>query len=185
MTDHHADQPGQNAPSTASAPAFLDYLEAERGKTAAAQAAITAVKAVLVPVLQEHGIASVNVAFDGYSDEGQIEGVRAYDANNHECALPDLELTIFWPAITVQYGAPQGDCAVGPVTGYVIADQPITGSLGDVLREVSMALLSLEHGSWETGEGAYGDIKFDVRGDLITLDFYERYVDTKYACWEW
>lgn len=112
-------------------------------------------KANLFTALAAAGITHVCVAFDGYGDSGQIEGVTA-KSGEADAALPstDVEIasTSFGSETITRHSAP----------------------LADAIESFCYDLLESHHGGWENNEGAYGDITFDVAADRIVFDFNYR-----------
>jgi hypothetical protein len=135
------------------------YIEHER-RTAAL---IPFNKEAVFEALKEAGITTVAVRFDGYGDSGQIEEVVA-KADDAEIAIPEIQVYMS----RVQFGTEE------------IERQP--QPLPQAIETMVYALLETTHGGWENNEGAYGDFKFDVGADLITLEFNYRIeaVDTHF-----
>jgi hypothetical protein len=107
-------------------------------------------KNAVFDVLAEAGIHTVTVAFDGYGDSGQIEGIDAFDAENNPVALPDNRPVRFQGQET---------------------------RLREAIETLVYAYLEATHGGWEDNEGAYGTFVFTVSGRTIALEHNERFTD--------
>lgn len=113
-------------------------------------------KTALLDALAFAGVTRVVVSFDGYGDSGQIENMEA------------------------QVGA---DPVTMPGTAIEIAesvwDQPepkrASVSISDAVESLAYDVLEKTHCGWENGDGAYGDVIFDVAEGVITLDYNERF----------
>lgn len=108
--------------------------------------------AVLAP-LRELGIASVEVAFDGYGDSGAVEDISCCDAENQDIELPDEAVVLL-----------EGDDTA-----------PGETSLRSALEELTYAALELHHPGWENNDGAGGVLEIDVAQGSFMLDCKLRY----------
>ena len=52
-------------------------------------------------------------------------------------------------------------------------------SIHDAIEALVYSFLGQTHDGWENSDGAYGDFTFDVADRTITLDYNERYTETK------
>jgi len=113
-------------------------------------------KLVLLNALARAGVTHVIVTFDGYGDEGQIQNVEIR-AGDDDIAMPGAMIEI--------------DEAVW---GQV---EPIrsTLSIAAAIESLSYDVLERTHCGWENGDGAYGDVTFDVAEQSISLDYNDRY----------
>jgi hypothetical protein len=93
---------------------------------------------------------TVTVAFDGYADSGQIEGIDAFDGENNPVSLPDNRPVRF---------------------------QGVETTLREAIETLAYAYLEATHGGWEDNEGAYGTFVFTVPGRTIALEHNERFTD--------
>ena len=91
-----------------------------------------------------------------------MEGVTVVGPDNEELALPEQAITIK----DVDFTAGQIFEASTPVKEY--------------LERLAYDLLEQEHSGWEDGDGAYGEFRFTVDGQTITLEYNERYIETNY-----
>ncbi len=94
--------------------------------------------------------------FDGYGDSGQIQDIEA------QGDTPDAMERVEMQLAALPWGKTEPDYF--PVTLAKAIEELIFHYLGDL------------HGGWEDNEGSYGEVRFDVWGRTITLDFNERYV---------
>jgi hypothetical protein len=116
-------------------------------------------KAVLFDALKAAGVTHVIVSFDGSGDSGQIENIEA-KAGEESTALPspDVELA------RAEWGKSE--------------PQRMTVTIREAVEQLAYDFLTTKHSGWEDNEGAYGEFLFDVAARTITLDFFERFVDS-------
>ena len=112
-------------------------------------------KTALFDALAAARIDTVEVTFNGYADEGQIDGVVA----DGEGAEADLLLIKIEPARVVWGNA---------------AATRETLTLKDAIEKLVHDLLEQTYSGWENNQGAYGDFLFEVAERTITLNFNER-----------
>ena len=112
-------------------------------------------KTALFDALAAARIDTVEVTFNGYADEGQIDGIVA----DGEGAGADLRLVNIELARIV-WGNP------------VSTRETLT--LKDAIEKLTHDLLEQTYDGWENNQGAYGDFLFDVFERTITLNFNER-----------
>ena len=113
-------------------------------------------KAALLDALELAGVTRVVVSFDGYGDSGQIENVEA-QAGDDAVTMPGAAIEIA-EAVWDQ---------TEPTRSSV--------SIADAVESLAYDVLEKTHCGWENGDGAYGDVIFDVAEGAITLDYNERY----------
>ena len=123
-------------------------------------------KQVLFDALSKAGIALVSLTFDGVGDSGRMEAPEAFGPDNASLPLPLSPITI--KAVDVEAG-----CAIA--TDVFVPDY---------LEELAYDLLGSTHSGWEDNEGAYGEFRFVPAEQSITLEYNERYLDTKLSCHE-
>jgi hypothetical protein len=119
-------------------------------------------KTALFDALAAARIDTVEVTFNGYADEGQIDGLVA----DGEGADADLRL------INIELA--RVDWANQIVTRQ-------TFSLKDAIEKLVHDLLQQTYYGWEDNQGAYGDFLFDVIERSITLNFNERIETSEYT----
>ena len=126
-------------------------------------------KTTLFDIFHSHGIAFVIVAFDGYGDSGQIDGIVAHD-DTGIVGLPDARL----PAINIE--------SIEPASSDPDAqDMAIT----DVIENLAYDLLEESNYGWEDNEGAFGEFRFDTADRTITLGYNQRHMSSKYSQDTW
>jgi hypothetical protein len=123
---------------------MTDTIEAADSDTSAAD------KSTVFDLLAEIGIHTVTVAFDGYGDSGQIEGIEAFDAEGKPAVLPDNRPVRF-----------QGE----------------ETSLREAIEMMAFAYLEVAHGGWENDDGAFGTFVFAVPDRTIALEHNARFTD--------
>jgi len=111
-------------------------------------------KNAVFDLLAEIGIHTVTVAFDGYGDSGQIEGIEAFDAESNPARLPDNRPVRF-----------QGE----------------ETSLREAIETMAYAYLEATHGGWANNEGAFGTFVFAVPGGTITLEHNARMTEIAFS----
>jgi hypothetical protein len=107
-------------------------------------------KNAVFDLLAEIGIHTVTVAFDGYGDSGQIEGIETFDAERASAVLPDNRPVRF-----------QGE----------------ETSLREAIETMAFTYLEAAHGGWENDDGAFGTFVFSVPDRMITLEHNARFTD--------
>ena len=119
-------------------------------------------KAALFEALATAGITSVVITFDGCGDSGQMEEVNAFGVDDQLEALPTQSV----PFLEV---------------GFEVIEPSMTMiSVREILESLAYELLDQTHDGWENNDGAYGEFKFDVPTQVITLEYNERYTETHY-----
>jgi uncharacterized protein DUF6878 len=120
---------------------------------------LAANKAALFEVLSRTGITVVHVEFNGYGDEGQIESLQAY-AGEAEAELPSeeqVELTrITWGGDGESFCS---ECSVDSAIENLVYD-----------------FLEVHLSGWEINEGSFGDFRFNVNDQTITVQCNNRYM---------
>jgi hypothetical protein len=117
-------------------------------------------KTTLLDALAAQGITAVIVTFDGSGDSGQVENI---EVQGHVIDLP----------------ATQVELAFASWRSTDIRRETL--SLTDAVEALVYELLRQTHEGWENNEGAYGEFTFNVAKRSITLDYNERYEDSKYT----
>lgn len=114
-------------------------------------------KTAFLPLLREHGIARVEVHYDGGGDEGSVGDVFAY-RDDASAELP----TILCDHFALEYN--------GSVTTRTI-------DLEDALSAFAENAVCTHHCGWENGEGAHGIVGIDVASGFVTLTHNTRFID--------
>jgi hypothetical protein len=102
------------------------------------------------------GITTIDVAFDGEGDSGQIEAITACKGAT-EAALPDNEVTLYREAWRSN------------------ALVEVKTPLREAIETLCYAYLEQYHGGWENNDGAFGSFVFDVARRTIDLEFNARF----------
>ncbi|MDE1905146.1 MAG: hypothetical protein KGH75_01665 [Rhodospirillales bacterium] len=112
-------------------------------------------------------VSYVILDFDGYGDEGQFKGTSAFNATDEPGTADGFEL----PDIRVTLKA--ADFETGAIA-------EITRTLTEAIEEMVSDFLEETHEGWEDGEGAFGNFRLSVPDRAITLEFYERFIETTF-----
>lgn len=117
-------------------------------------------KAALFDALVSTGVTHIVVTFDGYGDSGQIEGVEV-KADDQDFDMPTIMIEI----AEAIWGEPE------PRRSSV--------NIATAIENLTYDVLGMTHNGWQDGDGAYGEVSFDIAERTITLDFSERYTATE------
>jgi hypothetical protein len=118
-------------------------------------------KTALFDVLATVRIDTVEVTFNGYADEGQIDGAVT-DGEGGGTDLHSINVEI----ARVEPG------------NQIVTRQTL--SVKDAIEKLVYDLLEQTYSGWEDNQGAYGDF-FDVAERTITLNFNERIETSEYT----
>lgn len=121
---------------------------------------IQQIKTVILPRLQEAGIARVEIRFDGCGDSGAVEECVCFDAAGAAIPCPD---------VTLQEG--EAHTADG-------AGSEQLPSLGQALEQLTYLALERHHPGWEINDGACGELVIDVAEATFVLDCSLRFTAT-------
>lgn len=115
-------------------------------------------RASLFEALEDAGVTTVAVEFDGYGDEGNI-GTVVFHRDDQPIAAP---------ATFVKF-----------LRQYAIHGPPAPEMLSIVaaVEDVAYLLLGTCQLGWQDNDGSYGDFEFDVATRSIALDFNARFTD--------
>ena len=116
-------------------------------------------KAAVMDALAAAGITSVVLAFDGNSDDGQIESFEARAG----------EITVELPTTQVLMLEESADDEK--------AEHGTSIPLAEAIETLCFEYLEGEYRGWETNEGSYGTFTFNVLDRFIELDFNKRFMD--------
>ncbi|WP_298253154.1 DUF6878 family protein [Bradyrhizobium sp.] len=119
-------------------------------------------KSALFDVLAAARIDSVEITFNGYADEGQIDGAVA-DGEGSDTDFHCIHVEIG----RVEWG------------NQIVTRQTL--SVRDAIEKLVHDLLEQTYSGWENNQGAYGDFLFDVGERTITLNFNERIETSEYT----
>ena len=121
---------------------------------------IQQLKTVILPRLQEAGIARVEIRFDGCGDSGAVE----------ECACLDAEGAVIGCLdVTLQQG--EADTTDGAASEQL-------RSLVQALEQLTYLALERHHSGWEINDGACGELVIDVPEATFVLDCSLRFTAT-------
>jgi hypothetical protein len=143
--------------------AYARYEAQQRVRDRLAEQAASSTKEAVFDALAGAGAASVTVTFDGSCDDGQIESLEAYDAQNATVALPATDVAVTTP--------------LWDGSGVETSARP----LAEVIEALAYSYLERTHEGWENGDGAYGEFTFDVAARTVTLGYNERVVQSDYS----
>ena len=121
---------------------------------------IQQLKTVILPRLQEAGIARVEIRFVGCGDRGAVEECVCLDAAGAAIECPD---------VTLQEG--EAHTADG-------AGSEQLPSLGQALEQLTYLALERHHPGWEINDGACGELVIDVAEATFVLDCSLRFTAT-------
>ncbi len=124
-------------------------------------------KAVLFDALASAGIECVILEFDGYGDDGQFQGTTAYHAGVEHGLKEGTDV----PVVSVILKSVVFD------TGEVEEKSVL---LASAIEEMVSDFLEDTHDGWEDGEGAFGHFRLSVPDRSITLEYNERYIESKF-----
>jgi hypothetical protein len=113
-------------------------------------------KTAVFDALTTAGIATVNVAFDGEGDSGQIDNISADDSK--EIPLVPIELQ------QTSWGSGKLDST--------------RTTLRDAIERLCYDYLEQQQGGWENNDGAFGEFIFSVAERKIELEFNARFSDS-------
>ena len=121
---------------------------------------IQQLKTVILPRLQDAGIARVEIRFDGCGDSGAVEECACLDAAGAGIPCPDETLL-------------EGEAGSVDRTG---SREP--QSLGQALEQLTYLALERHHPGWEINDGACGELVIDVTEATFVLDCSLRFIAT-------
>ena len=129
-----------------------DWMAEERARIERCKALAAENRVLIFDALQQLGIASVEITFDGCGDSGQIEDISVDPESAPDLAEVNVRLK-------------HGHNDAGDVKEV---------NLRSALEDMVFDLLGIGHAGWEINEGAYGEFTFDVGERTIALDYNER-----------
>lgn len=121
---------------------------------------IQQLKIVILPRLQDAGIARVEIRFDGCGDSGAVEECVCLDADGASIACPDVTLQ-------------EGEADKADRTGSAELH-----SLGQALEQLTYLALERHHPGWEINDGSCGELVIDVAEATFVLDCSLRFTAT-------
>ncbi|QDC36187.1 DUF6878 family protein [Sphingobium fuliginis] len=121
---------------------------------------IQQLKIVILPRLQDAGIARVEIRFDGCGDSGAVEECVCLGADGASIACPDVTLQ-------------DGEADKADRTGSAELH-----SLGQALEQLTYLALERHHPGWEINDGSCGELVIDVAEATFVLDCSLRFTAT-------
>lgn len=127
------------------------WMEEERTR----QQELAAAKPALLAALASRDIAVVTISYDGSGDDGQIQAIEAFKADNTPVALiADIPIVI---------GQGEGSSSFN--------------TLHECLDDFAWACLNAYHQGFEDNDGGYGEITIHVAAGRVEIDHAERFTD--------
>lgn len=120
-----------------------DYLARQAERFAELDNEVAAMKAAMLPVFSAHGIATVEVRFDGCGDSGIIEKCSCFASDGAKVDCPDV--------VVAREGRDDVKLAL-------------------LLEDFAYEALERHHGGWEINDGAFGELLIDVGDASFQLD---------------
>lgn len=120
----------------------------------------------VLPILRQHGIETVSVTFNGYSDSGSIE-----DISYTPCENPDALKAVPVEHISTSSYFEDGQWRRTAAPEQSTLDEVIDALTNDYLEETGV--------DWYNNDGGYGDLVIDVQAGTVSLEVQVRYTDTR------
>ena len=136
--------------------AMVDFAARQAERAAQADTRLQHLKQALIPQLQQAGIASVEIRFDGYGDSGAIEEIECRDAAGQALACPEM------------FVASAADDPEEP-------GKARQETLRSALESFGYLALERHHPGWEINDGACGALMIDVGTATFMLECSLRY----------
>ena len=141
-------------------------------ETTPRETALPLMLAAVCTVAAAHGIATITVNYDGYGDEGHIGDVLLQgEADEETLLVPEIEM-------------PDAACSSWSIPYRGDATRVDT-TLKDAVDDLALEMLTLKHGGWEDGEGAFGELVIDIAARKAALEHSIRIVETECFSHEW
>ena len=118
-------------------------------------------KSAILDALAQARVNTLTVSFDGYADSGQIEAIDAFDAENNRLLLGDRQMRLMAPRWDDLRLHAEDAC------------------LREGIETLVYEFLEATYMGWEDGEGSYGTFVFSIPERTITLEYNERFIDSK------
>lgn len=123
---------------------------------------------LLFDTLAKTKVSSIEVAFEGCGDSGQIEAVDYTDANGKGIDEAYLNKTIVKGSAKTSYH--QWD----EKKKEMVLTKAREGNIREIVEEICYDKLTASHGGWEINEGSYGTFLFDIAARKVSLEYNER-----------
>lgn len=120
-------------------------------------------KKILFDILEKNKIKSVAICFDGSGDSGGVNSCDFDPEDKSHILVEDV------------FG-----CKILESTGFsadgLTYNYQKDSTIEDLINSILYDILESTHAGWETNEGSYGEVHFDVKSKKITFSFSERSV---------
>ena len=123
---------------------------------------------LLFDTLAQTKVSSIEVAFEGCGDSGQIEAVDYTDSKGKGIDEAYLDKIIVKGSEKTSYH--QWD----EKKKKLVLTEATEGNVREIIEEICYDKLGASHGGWELNEGSYGTFHFDVSTRKVTLEYNER-----------
>ncbi len=120
----------------------------------------------VLPILRQHGIETVTVSFNGYSDSGSIE-----DISYTPCENPDA-----LKALPIQHISTSSCFEDGQWRRTTTPEQ---STLNEVMDALTNDYLEETGVDWYNNDGGYGELVIDVQDGTVSLEVQVRYTESR------
>lgn len=120
----------------------------------------------VLPILRQHGIETVTVSFNGYSDSGSIE-----DISYTPCENPDA-----LKALPIQHISTSSCFEDGQWRRTTTPEQ---STLNEVMDALTNDYLEETGVDWYNNDGGYGELVIDVHAGTVSLEVQVRYTESR------
>ncbi len=120
----------------------------------------------LLPVFRQHGIETVTVTFNGYSDSGSIE-----DVTYEPCENPDALKALLVEHISTSNFYEDGQWRRTATPEQTTLEEAIDALTNDYLEETGV--------DWYNNDGGFGDLIVDVQAGTVSLVVNVRFTDER------
>lgn len=129
-------------------------------------------KHILFDVLDANGVDSVEVTFDGSDDSGSINDINFYDSSSRAEPTPDeiMEKIVAGVKVLVSTGFSS--------SGFTKIFSETSITVRALIESICYDALRAKHEGWENNDGAYGEFAFECEDRIISMNFYERSVES-------
>lgn len=145
-------------------PMPVERGEAEAGGRVEAGSYYMAVLRRVLPVLREHGVEKVTVAFDGSGDEGSIHSLYCEPCHSEEVLSREIE-------------HPERKRVFEEGQWFTISED-VLQPVGDAIETLTNDYLEETDIDWYNDDGGFGELVIDVSQGTVSLDVSVRYTDS-------
>ncbi len=125
-------------------------------------------KPILLEALRRIGAVRASIAYHGGGDEGFEEQATAERCTGTAIDLQG-EVRLFEQQNIFDNGQWQ--------SRVELLERPLGAALSDYASQV----LNQHYGSWEDGDGGYGEVIFDVVSDAVRIEHHAYFTDSDYS----